>query len=70
MSLIVHEVALERILELRTLIPSIARHDARPGAAVAAPRVATCWRCVADEQAQSSLALLDRVLGMLWRLNH
>ena len=28
MSLIVHEVALELIVELRTLIPSITRHDA------------------------------------------
>ena len=36
----------------------------------AALRVATCWRYVADEQARTSLALLDRVLGMLWRLNH
>ena len=34
----------------------------------AALQVASCWRYVSDGEAQSSLALLDRVLGMLWSL--
>ena len=107
MSLIVYQVALELIAELRPLIPAIARHDASlarqlrrcassivlniaegeysdpgtkrarfhsaagsAGETRAALRVATCWRYVAEAQTGSSLAALDRVLGMLWRLTH
>jgi len=33
-------------------------------------KVARCWRSVSQDQAQDSLALLDRMLGMLWRLSH
>ena len=107
MSLIVHEVALELIAELRPLVPAISRHDSSlakqlrrcassvvlniaegeysdPGtkrarfhsAAGSASetravlRVAIGWRYVAEEQVRACLALLERVLGMLWRLTH
>ena len=36
----------------------------------AALRVAACWRYVTEQRTRSCLALLDRVLGMLWRLTH
>ena len=36
----------------------------------AALRVATAWRYLTAEQAEPSLAGLDRVVAMLWRLTH
>ena len=33
-------------------------------------RVATGWRYLSEERAQSSLALVDRVIAMLWKLTH
>ena len=33
-------------------------------------RVATGWRYLSEEQALSSLALVDRVIAMLWKLTH
>ena len=36
----------------------------------AALRVASCWRYVSEDEAEGSLALLDRILGMLWSLTH
>jgi four helix bundle protein len=107
MALIVQDVALELIGELRPLIPAISRHDSSlakqlrrcassivlniaeaeysdpgtkrarfhtaagsAGETRAALQVATCWGYVAEPRARRSLALLDRVLGMLWRLTH
>lgn len=36
----------------------------------AALEVAACWRYVSEERARTSLALADRVVGMLWGLTH
>ena len=36
----------------------------------AALRVAACWRYLPEQRTRTCLALLDRVLGMLWRLTH
>ena len=107
MSMIVHELALELISQLRPLIPAIKRHDASlakqlrrcassivlniaegeysdpgtkrarfhsaagsAGETRAALRVAACWRYLAEAQVGPSLASLDRVLRMLWKLTH
>ena len=107
MAMIVQQLALELIAELRPLIPSISRQDKNlanqlqrcatsvvlniaegeysdPGTkrarfhsaagsaseTRAALQVASCWRYVSEDEAKTSLALLDRVLGMLWSLTH